>query len=118
MVAPGRPVLVYDGDCRFCTRAARRAEGLRRDPSDFVVVPYQRADLAALGLTRQECARALQWVDAVGGLHSGAEAVAGLLRAGPWWSRPVGRLLRLPGCRALARIGYRLIADNRHRLPG
>jgi len=87
-------------------------------PDDFDVQAYQRADLAALGLTEQQCAAALQWVDTTGRPRAGAQAVAGLLRAGPRPVRPLGRLMQLPGLNALAGLAYRTIANNRHRLPG
>ena len=49
------PVLVYDGDCAFCSTSARfAARWLRRSPADYAIEPWQRLDLAALGLTGAE----------------------------------------------------------------
>ena len=46
------PVLVFDGDCAFCSTSARFvSERLRRSPADYAVEPWQRLDLDALGLT-------------------------------------------------------------------
>lgn len=82
------------------------------------VVAWQHADLPALGLTAEQCERAVQWVAADGRIDAGAAAVARLLLAsGGWWAA-VGRLMRIPPASWLAGLAYRLVADNRHRLPG
>ena len=114
-----RPVLVYDGDCGVCTRlAAQVTARVRATPDDFDVTAYQDADLAALGLTAQECDAALQWVAADGRVSSGEDAVAQALRASRMPARPVGALLQLPGVHTVAGLAYRWVARNRHRLPG
>jgi predicted DCC family thiol-disulfide oxidoreductase YuxK len=114
--APGeRPVLIYDGDCGFCTTSVRLLVRWLRPPVD--VVAWQHTDLAGYGLTEAAARRAVQWVGPDG--HSaGAPAVAALLRrtGGPWWV--LGTLLGWPLIRQVAAVAYRLIAANRHRLPG
>jgi predicted DCC family thiol-disulfide oxidoreductase YuxK len=110
-----RPVLVYDGDCGFCTTAAR---ALERIGPDAAIVPWQFADLPELGLTEQQAIEAVQWVSADGAVRSGHEAIAAALStAGRVW-RVAGRALVLPGVSWLAARAYRLVADNRYRLPG
>ncbi len=106
--------LVYDGDCGFCTSSVRWIGRLRLHAD--VLVPYQEADLAALGLTNEQCHDKLQWVGAQRG--SGHEAVARLLLdSGPLWGL-AGRLLLVPPLSWLAAGVYRLVSDNRRRLPG
>ncbi|MFU8853960.1 thiol-disulfide oxidoreductase DCC family protein [Micromonospora sp. SL1-18] len=107
---------VYDGDCAFCTRCAEFIE--RRIPTPARVLPWQFADLDALGLTVAECEEAVQWVGADGVRAAGPDAIARLLGAsGPLW-RIVGAGLRFPPVRAAAWPTYRWVARNRHRLPG
>ncbi|TQN32978.1 putative DCC family thiol-disulfide oxidoreductase YuxK [Haloactinospora alba] len=109
------PVLLYDGDCGFCTRSVRLAA---RFPADVALLPWQAADVAALGTTESRARREVVFVDEYQRVHGGAAAVAALLRrCGPGW-RVVGRALGAPGIRPLAERVYRLVADNRHRLPG
>lgn len=110
-----RPLLLFDGDCGFCTSASAVAERLARGRVD--VVPWQSADLDAVGLTPQECDAALQWVDERGP-RAGAQAVAALLvaRGGPL-ALP-GRVLQLPGVRRVAAAVYEAVSRNRQRLPG
>jgi predicted DCC family thiol-disulfide oxidoreductase YuxK len=110
-----RPVLVFDGDCAFCTNCVH---ALERIGPRARIVAWQLTDLPALGLTEEQAAAAVQWVAADGGTRSGHEAIAAaLLSAGGIW-RLAGRLLLAPGISWLAARVYRLVADNRHRLPG
>jgi predicted DCC family thiol-disulfide oxidoreductase YuxK len=105
--------LLFDGDCGFCTRSARVAE--RRLHLEYVE-PWQSVDIESLGLTEQECASAVQWVDLGGSIASGEYAVIAALRsAGGAWGI-CGRAMNLPGIRQLAGGLYRLVANNRHRL--
>ncbi|WP_092597140.1 thiol-disulfide oxidoreductase DCC family protein [Actinopolyspora xinjiangensis] len=109
------PVLIYDGDCGFCTRSVRLADGL---PVRVRSVPWQEAELERLGVPEQRARREVVLVDESHRLHGGAAAVAALLRhcRGPW--RFAGAILAAPVVRTLAEGVYRLVADNRHRLPG
>jgi predicted DCC family thiol-disulfide oxidoreductase YuxK len=108
-------VLVYDGDCAFCSSAARLLE---RIGPNAQLIAWQQTDLGGLGLTEEEAAAAVQWVETGGGVRSGHEAIAAALgSAGGVWTL-AGRALLLPGISPLAALAYRLIAANRHRLPG
>lgn len=111
-----RPTLVYDGDCGACSVLAGVVR--RRLRPDATVVAWQSADLAALGLTPEECDAALQWVDASGRTYAAQRAVARLLLASRPAFRPLGLVLRLPVVDPLAGMVYRLVARNRHRLLG
>jgi predicted DCC family thiol-disulfide oxidoreductase YuxK len=111
-----RSTFVYDGDCEFCTVCAEFID--RRIPTTARVVPWQFADLDALGLTVAQCEEAVQWVGVNGARAAGPDAIAQLLgRSGPGW-RGVAAVLRLPVVRVVAWPAYRLVARNRHRLPG
>lgn len=113
------PVLLFDGDCAFCSSSARLVtERLRSSSADFAVEPWQEVDLLALGLTPERCTESLQWVAADGAVSSGHEAVARVLLASRRWVRPAGAVLLLPGVRAAAAVAYRWVASHRHRLPG
>jgi predicted DCC family thiol-disulfide oxidoreductase YuxK len=110
-----RPILLFDGDCGFCTTSARFIE--RHVPSTAEILAYQFADLEALGTTADRASREVLWVrgDRVRG---GAQAIAGLLiDAGGLW-RVLGLVIRLPPFRWIAAGVYHLITVNRFRLPG
>ena len=108
--------LVYDGDCGFCTTCVHLMQRLRLDRG-LEVVPWQLADLDALGLTAEQCQTAVQLVQD-GRVSSGHEAVGRLLIDGPWWWRPAGVPFLVPPTSWLARRAYRWVADHRHQLPG
>lgn len=113
---PDRPVLVFDGDCAFCSSSVRWMERwIGRRPR---IVAWQFTDLDALGLTQQQCEDALQWVHPDGRVESAHLAVSRtLLHAGKgWWL--LGAVIRIPGISFVAGVAYRWIARNRHRLPG
>jgi predicted DCC family thiol-disulfide oxidoreductase YuxK len=111
-----RPVFLYDGDCSFCTTCARFIE--RRIPTGAEVTPWQFADLAELGVTQAQAEEAVIWVAPGRPPAAGPVAIARLLvDAGSFW-RPLGWMLDLAPVRWVAWPVYRLIARNRHRLPG
>ncbi|MFD9633556.1 thiol-disulfide oxidoreductase DCC family protein [Streptomyces violascens] len=111
-----RPVLVYDGDCAFCTSSASFAE--RRLAPRCETTPWQFADLDSLGITQQRAEYELLWVTPSGVVRGGTQAVAKLLMsAGGGW-RVLGALLTLPPLRWVVHGIYRLVAANRERMPG
>ncbi|MBR7742794.1 DUF393 domain-containing protein [Phycicoccus sp. BSK3Z-2] len=117
-MAPHPPVLVFDGDCAFCTSSARLLARLRRSPGDFAVEPWQRLDLPALGLTEEQCSQAVQWVARDGRVSAAERGIARSLLASRVMVRPVGALLLAPAVRPLAGVVYRWVARNRSRMPG
>ncbi|MFK4123113.1 DUF393 domain-containing protein [Streptomyces longwoodensis] len=111
-----QPVLVFDGDCGFCTTSVGLVRRLLRPRCE--VVAWQHADLASLGVTAGRARYEALWVTPTGRVYGGAQAVAKILLSarGAW---PVlGALLTLPPVRWAAHGVYRLVAENRGRLPG
>ena len=109
------PVLLYDGDCGFCTRCARVAERL---PVRARLAPWQEEDLATLGTTEARARDEVVLVTEDQQVFGGATAVAQLLRhsRGVW--PVIGRIMAAPAVRTLAAWTYRWVAANRYRLPG
>ncbi|CAN5281792.1 hypothetical protein BH11ACT4_BH11ACT4_20370 [soil metagenome] len=110
------PLLVFDGDCAFCTSAVNRLRGLL--PVFPEAQPWQWLDLDALGLTRDDVTQ-YAWVLTRRHHYGGHLALSALLRMQPGFGwRFLGNLMRTPPFSAAAAIGYRFIANNRSRLPG
>ncbi|MFC8454295.1 thiol-disulfide oxidoreductase DCC family protein [Kitasatospora sp. NPDC057223] len=123
------PVLVFDGDCAFCTACVAVAERYLRQTlasGGWDAVAYRSADLAELDarasgrgeVSRERAEREVLWVTPGGRVYGGAQAVARLLmRSGgaPAW---LGGLLALAPVRPVAALAYRWVAANRYRLPG
>ena len=110
------PILIFDGDCAFCTSSVTWGKRLiKRLPT---AQPYQFTDLAALGLTAEQCNLAVQYVDSQRRVRSGEDAVRAVLLASGtgWWL--LGAFLGLPGIHWLSGVVYRWVARNRQRLPG
>ncbi|MFD6280748.1 thiol-disulfide oxidoreductase DCC family protein [Streptomyces sp. NPDC060209] len=111
-----RSVLIYDGDCAFCTSSVTFAEQYVRPRCE--ATPWQFADLDSLGTTRERAEYELLWITPTGVIYGGAQAVAKLLlTAGRGWA-VLGALLTLPPLRWIAHGVYRLVANNRERMPG
>ncbi|KRE52890.1 hypothetical protein ASG70_14625 [Phycicoccus sp. Soil748] len=113
-----RGLLIFDGDCGFCTTSARFVSRWvdRRDRYD--VRPWQELDLGSLGVTEADCIEAAQFVRRDGSVLAGHRAIAaGLTHGAPLW-RPLGHLLTLPGVSQLAARVYAWVADHRYALPG
>lgn len=117
--APPRPLLIFDGDCGFCTTVATRAEQLlatgHRDPT---VVPSQFIDLAGLGIAPERASTEVLWVGRDGHVSGGIDAIADWLTWHTSVYRPLGLILRLPGVHPIAELAYRWVARNRQRMPG
>jgi predicted DCC family thiol-disulfide oxidoreductase YuxK len=115
MSSRGQPVLVFDGDCAFCTKSARVLE---RIGPDAAIVAWQLTDLAELGITEDQASDSVQWVEVDGTVRSGHEAIAAALSTAGWIWKLIGRILLLPGISWIAAKAYRWVANNRYRLPG
>jgi predicted DCC family thiol-disulfide oxidoreductase YuxK len=115
----GLPVLVYDGECGFCTACASWLA--RRWTRPARAVPWQLVppdELERWGITVAEAAAAAWWVDEQGRSWRGHLAVArGLAAVGGGWGA-VGRSLGVVPVRWLAAAVYPVVVRHRGRLPG
>jgi predicted DCC family thiol-disulfide oxidoreductase YuxK len=120
-VSSPQQLLVYDGDCGFCTSAADWIS--RRWPesdSAPLAVPWQNLAPDVLGeasLSQEDVKRAAWWIHGAQ-REEGSRAVGrALIAAGKGWAI-AGRVLLVPPISWIAPLGYRLIARYRYRLPG
>jgi len=110
-------LLIYDGDCGFCQRALDAMK--KRLAAWPRTAPYQRLNVDQHGVTSQDAARAMLWLEPGMPPLAGAAAFARLFRDQPQlgW-RTLGRMMALPGISHFAAIVYRTVSRHRHRLPG
>ncbi len=110
------PLVVFDGDCAFCTSSVAALERLL--PRFPAASPWQWLDLDELGLTIDDVTR-YAWVVTPTHQYAGHLAASALLRMqrGVGW-RFLGHLIATPPFSWIAGLGYRVIAAHRHRLPG
>ncbi|HZU73140.1 MAG TPA: DCC1-like thiol-disulfide oxidoreductase family protein [Acidimicrobiales bacterium] len=112
-------LLIFDGDCGFCTSAVTWVSRHWRPGAD--AVPWQRlseAKLASIGLSVADAGAAAWWVDPDLRLQRGHLAIAKALEQGRGWRRVAGGLVMRPPLRWLAAAVYPLVVRWRHRLPG
>jgi predicted DCC family thiol-disulfide oxidoreductase YuxK len=109
-------VLIFDGDCGFCTSAANFV--VARSSVPIEAVAWQLTDVTAFGLTESETAARVYFVTR-GEAFGGHLAFAQILWAQRnWLLKAAGWLLTVPPFCWLGSIGYALVARFRHRLPG
>jgi len=114
---PDHSFLIYDGDCGFCTTSANFfAEQIAGRPRS--VAPWQALDLATFGLREAQTTTAAYWVDANGAAHRAHKGIAKALIASPMPWPIAGWILALPPMSWLASVLYKVVARNRHKLPG
>jgi predicted DCC family thiol-disulfide oxidoreductase YuxK len=109
-------VLMYDGDCAFCTLWVTRLR--RKLPAFPQTLTSQDAPLEDFGLTTRDVEQ-YAWYITPTHQYAGHLAASALLRAQPRLGfRILGVLIALPPVSWFAGVGYWLIARFRHRLPG
>lgn len=112
-------LLIFDGDCGFCTSSARWVAKRWVPGPKAVAWQHLGAEgLAELGLTVEQAREAAWWVDGTGRLFAGHRAVAMSLAACTGWERTAGLLISRPPLSPLAAVIYRLVTRYRYRLPG
>jgi predicted DCC family thiol-disulfide oxidoreductase YuxK len=111
-----KPVLIFDGDCGFCTTTANWIEKNSLIPIE--IQPYQWAKLADFGLTEEEAAAKVQLL--VGGkVFAGHHCMAKLLLIQPnALLKLLGAVMVMPGVDPISAKVYDWVAANRHKLPG
>ena len=109
-------ILIFDGDCGFCTTTANFI--VKNSSANIDAKPYQWAKLADFGLTEKEAAAKVQLVSD-GKIYAGHHCMAKLLLLQPnILLKLVGALMVLPGLDSISAKVYEWIAANRQKLPG
>ena len=115
---PMKPVIVYDGECRYCHWSVRRIQGLD-DTSRFEYTPRQTNEIEKRFpfLAQSDFNTGLRLIEEDRGnetVHVGADAVYQIYRRLPPYHL-VAWVYRLPVLKQVFRGAYALIARNRHR---
>jgi len=108
-------LLIFDGDCGFCTSTARKFGDFAGPAAD--VEAWQFLDLDEHGVTQAQVSEAVYWVQD-GVAHRGADGFAKALQVCKQPAAFVGKVMALPPIIWVARAVYPLIAKYRYRLPG
>jgi predicted DCC family thiol-disulfide oxidoreductase YuxK len=111
-IAP-RGVVLYDGQCGFCTRWVQYWAGtLKR--RGFEAAALDEPWVAnKLNVPHEELVTDIRLLTSNGQLISGADAYLYVTRR-IWWAWPFYAIFSLPGFNRLIHIGYRWLARNRY----
>lgn len=106
-----RPLLVWDGDCGFCSLAVAWVRGRDQDGLLEILSSQECSDPPLTPALREQADRELLLIEPDGRVRGGAEAVLSALARlpGGWWARP----LLWPPFIWIMTVGYRLVARNR-----
>ncbi len=110
-----KQVLIFDGDCAFCSSSARLLRKMTRHK--IPIEPYQKLDLESLGLTSELTSKAVYFASGTTRYVAAAAIAQALIESKTIWAL-AGWFLKLPVIRNIAKPIYYLVAANRHRLPG
>lgn len=110
---PARPLLLYDGDCDFCSLWIHRWRQTAGDRLDYL--PFQHPSVAARfpEVPRARCAAAVQLVETDGRVYGGAEAVFRAFAHKPRRGRLLHWYQRSPAFARASEWAYRLVARHR-----
>lgn len=118
-VSPTSDVVIYDGECRFCTSQVRKLHRLDigKQRLAFLSLHDDRVAQRYPDLTHGQLMEQMYVIDQDGERHGGADAVRYLSRRLPalWLAAPV---LHLPGSAGVWRSVYRQVAKRRYQLAG
>jgi predicted DCC family thiol-disulfide oxidoreductase YuxK len=110
---PPKPLLVYDGDCNFCTLWIRRWQGVTGDRVDYLPFQDQRVEAQFPEVPRDRFESAVQLVLPDGAVLCGAEAVFRSLAFNPhgrWW---LDWYEHSPAFARVSEWGYGFVARHR-----
>ncbi|MDP0497491.1 MAG: DCC1-like thiol-disulfide oxidoreductase family protein [Verrucomicrobiota bacterium JB024] len=108
---PVRPLLVWDGDCRFCARWVRRLE--RRVGPAFDTASYQEVATRFPEVGEEAFTKAVHLIEPDGRVTRGAEAVFCALKDVRGWSLGWRCYQRCGLFRCVSEALYRWVARNR-----
>src|SRR5690606_20328658 len=110
---PQKPLLVFDGDCRFCTLWIKRWQQTTGDCVDYL--PFQDATVAERfpEIPRDAFETSVQLIEPDGRVFGGAHAALRTLAKNPRREWLLRAYERFPAFAQIAEFFYRLVARNR-----
>lgn len=107
-----KPLLIYDGECRFCCRWIAAWKAITGDRVDYET--SQSAASRFPQIPPMEFQRSVQWIGNDGAICSGAEAVFSALATATWSGRMALTLYRrVPVLSRVAEALYQAVATHR-----
>ncbi len=111
---PPRPLLVWDGDCRFCGMWARRWNNMTGEAVDYM--SYQEVGTRFPEITEADYAKEIYLILPDGRVFRAAEAVFQTLALGGGRGWGLWLYKHVPGLAPITEFFYRRVANNRFTL--
>ncbi len=110
---PPKPLMVYDGDCNFCTLWVRRWQQMTGDSVDYLPAQDPAIGTRFPEIPREQFDTAVQLIETDGAVYSGAEAVFRTLAHCPNRQWPLRTYDNSPAFANVTEWAYRRVARNR-----
>jgi predicted DCC family thiol-disulfide oxidoreductase YuxK len=112
-VPPGKPVMIYDGDCRFCVAWIHRWQSATGERVDYLAAQDPGVAARFPEIPREQFQSSVQLIETDGTVFHGAEAVYRSLALGAnrRWLRDC--YYRWPAFAGFSEWSYRLVARHR-----
>lgn len=110
---PRKPVMIFDGDCRFCALWIKRWKSLTGAALDYVPSREPRIALEFPDIPPAQYNIAVLLVATDGAVYSAAEAVFRALAENPKWRWPLRAYKNFPLFAKLSESAYRFVARHR-----
>lgn len=105
------PVMLYDGDCKFCKRWIERWAGLTEDR--VIYLPYQENLAKYPQVSKEDCAKAVQFIEIDNTVYTAAEAVFRSLLYSERYAWVYGLYKKNKLFSSFAEWLYKVVAKNR-----
>jgi lipase maturation factor 1 len=110
---PAKPLMIFDGDCNFCTLWIRRWRQMTSDAVDYLPSQDPRIVAEFPEIPRERFDTAVQLIETGGAVYSGAEAVFCVLAKNPKWRWLLRAYEKSPVAAKLTECAYDFVAGHR-----
>jgi predicted DCC family thiol-disulfide oxidoreductase YuxK len=110
---PPKPLMVFDGDCNFCSLWIRRWRQITGDAVDYL--PFQDPQIATRfpEIPQEQFEKSVQFIGPDGTVYSGADAVFRALAKNPRWQWPLRFYEKSPVLAKFTERAYQFVAGHR-----
>ena len=108
---PAKPIVIFDGDCRFCRRWIERWREMTGSAVDYA--PFQETAERFPEIPPEQFEKALHFIDQNGTVYRGAEAVFRSLGSVRGGRTLIWCYEHVPGFAPITETAYRFVARNR-----
>ena len=110
---PPKPLMIFDGDCYFCTLWIRRWQQLTGDAVDYLPSQNERIAAHFSEIPRERFQSSVQLIETDGTVYSGAEAVFRALAKNPKRQWPLRAYEKIPAVTPVTECAYHFVAGHR-----